>query len=122
MTTGSNARAEGRGRPGPALEAVCQFAPWLAPTVNDPAAGSGAGGGVPIVPWLAPTVGRFPRSQRFLSGDRLQVTALDMLERLLEAMSARARRPHPAAANLGIEKPRVPCRLAKDPRRFDARC
>ena len=38
MTTESNARADGARRPGPALEAVYQFVPWLAPTVNDPAA------------------------------------------------------------------------------------
>ena len=34
----------------------------------------------------------------------------------------RARRPHLAVANLGIENPRVLCWLAKDPRRLDARC
>ena len=44
-----------------------------------------------------------------------------MLERLIEATYTRARRPHPAAANLGIEKLRVLCRLAKDPRHLDAR-
>ena len=85
MTTGSNARADRARRTGPALEAVYQF-----------------------VLWLVPTVERFPRSQRFLLGDRLQTTALDVLERLIEATYTRARRPHPAAANLGIEKPWVP--------------
>ncbi len=68
-----------------------------------------------------PTVERFPRSQRFLLGDRLQVTALDMLERLIEATYTRARQPHLAAANLGIEKLRVLCRLAKDLRHLDPR-
>ena len=92
MTTGSNARADGARRTGPALEAVYQF-----------------------VPWLVPTVERFPRSQRFLLGDRLQTTALDVLERLIEATYTRARLPHPAAANLGIEKLRVLCRLEGGP-------
>ena len=98
MTTESNARADGARRTGPALEAMYRF-----------------------VLWLVPTVERFPRSQRFLLGDRLQVTALDVLERLIEATYTRARQPHLAAANLGIEKLRVLCRLAKDLRHLDPR-
>ncbi len=35
--------------------------------------------------WLVPTVEKFPRRQRFLLGDRIQATALDVLERLVEA-------------------------------------
>ena len=35
--------------------------------------------------WLIPTVEKFPRSQKFLLGDRIQTTALDLLERLIEA-------------------------------------
>jgi hypothetical protein len=31
--------------------------------------------------WLVPTVEKFPRSQKFLLGDRIQTTALDVLER-----------------------------------------
>ena len=50
-----------------------------------------------------PTVEKFPRRQKFLLGGRLQATALDVLERLVEATYTRARR-HLTAANLGIEK------------------
>ncbi|MCK6451062.1 MAG: four helix bundle protein [Alphaproteobacteria bacterium] len=35
--------------------------------------------------WLVPAVEKFPRSQKFLLGDRIQATALDVLERLIEA-------------------------------------
>ena len=38
-----------------------------------------------FVTWLVPAVERFPRSQKFLLGDRMQTTALDVLERLIEA-------------------------------------
>jgi len=41
--------------------------------------------------WLVPTVEKFPRSQKFLLGDRIQVTALDVLERLIEATYDRRR-------------------------------
>ena len=79
--------------------------------------------------WLVPTVERFPRSHRFLLGDRLQSTALDVLERLIEATYTRRRANHLAGANLGLEKLRFLVRLARDlrlldPRRYEhaARC
>ena len=98
MTTTSNARTDGAQRTGPALEAMYRF-----------------------VLWLVPTVERFPRSQKFLLGDRLQATALDVLERLVEATYTRARGSHLAAANLGVEKLRFLCRLAKDLRHLDTK-
>ena len=52
----------GARRVGPALESMYRF-----------------------VLWLVPTVEKFPRRQKFLLGDRLQATALDVLERLVEA-------------------------------------
>ena len=57
-----------------------------------------------FVLWLVPTVERFPRSRKVLLGDRLQATALDVLERLIDATYTRACGPHLAVANLGIEK------------------
>jgi hypothetical protein len=44
--------------------------------------------------WLVPTVEKFPRSQKFLLGDRIQPTALDVLERLIEATHGRRLRRH----------------------------
>ncbi len=85
-------------RTGPALESMYRF-----------------------VLWLVPTVERFPRRQKFLLGERLQATALDVLERLVEATYTRDRRRHLAAANLGIEKLRFLCRLAKDLQHLDGR-
>jgi hypothetical protein len=40
--------------------------------------------------WLVPTVEKFPKSQKFLLGDRIQGIALDVLERLIEATYSRA--------------------------------
>ena len=62
--------------------------------------------------WLIPTVEKFPRSQKFLLGDRIQSTALDVLERLIEATYTKARRSALLAANLGLEKLRFLFRLA----------
>jgi len=42
--------------------------------------------------WLMPTVEKFPRTQKFLLGDRIQTTALDVLEALIEATYTRDRK------------------------------
>jgi len=88
-----NARATG-----PALEAMYRF-----------------------VLWIIPTVEKFPRSQKFLLGDRIQTAALDALERLVEATYTRQRTAMLAAANLGVEKLRFFFRMAKDLRYLDPR-
>lgn len=85
-------------RTGPALERMQQFLLWLVPTVE-----------------------KFPRSQKFTLGDRIQTTALDVLERLIEATYTRARARSLEAANLGVEKLRILCRLAADLRVLDLR-
>lgn len=71
--------------------------------------------------WLVPAVERFPRSQKFLLGDRMQRTALDVLESLIEATYTRQRGHHLVRANLGIEKLRVLFRLAHDLHHLDRR-
>jgi hypothetical protein len=64
--------------------------------------------------WLIPAVERFPRAQKFLLGDRIQTTALDVLEALIEATYARDRKAHLARANLGLEKLRPPMAKQQD--------
>ena len=71
--------------------------------------------------WLAPAVERFPRSRKFLLGDRIQRTALDVLEALINATYTRQRGHHLARINLGIEKLRSLFRLAHDLRALDHR-
>ena len=53
---------------------------------------------------LAPALERFPRSQKFLLGDRIQGTAFEVLEWLIETTYRRQRGNHLARANLGVEK------------------
>lgn len=90
---GDNAR-----QTGPALEAAYRF-----------------------ILWLVPAVEKFPRSQKFLLGDRIQSTALDVLERLIEATYTRQRTYMLEQANLGVEKLRFLFRLATDLRHVDTR-
>ena len=72
-----------------------------------------------FVLWLVPTVEKFPRGQKFLLGDRLQKTAIDMIEGLIEATYTRDRGPVLARVNLLIEKLRYLVRLAKDLKHLD---
>ncbi|MFN0315378.1 MAG: diversity-generating retroelement protein Avd [Burkholderiales bacterium] len=89
-------RAEGARRYGPALEKAYQFMLWLIPAVE-----------------------KFPRGQRFLLGDRIQTTALDALEGLIEATYSREVGAILTRVNLMLEKLRFLFRLAKDLRYLD---
>lgn len=71
--------------------------------------------------WLIPAVEKFPRSQKFLLGDRIQSTALDVLERLIEATYTRSREGLLAQANIGLEKLRFLFRIAGELRCLDLR-
>ena len=71
--------------------------------------------------WLVPAVERFPRSQKFLLGDRIQGMATDVLEALIEATCTRRRTASLARANMGVEKLRFFFRLARDLRFLDPR-
>ncbi len=74
-----------------------------------------------FVLWLVPTVEKFPKSQKFLIGDRIQSTALDVMERLIEATYNKRRGRMLEDANLGIEKLRFLFRLSKDLKLLDMR-
>lgn len=67
-----------------------------------------------FVLWLIPTLDKFPRSQKFLLGDRMQQTAIAVLEDLIAATYSRERRGYLTQANMGLEKLRFMFRLCKD--------
>ncbi len=91
--------ADNARRTGPALEAHHQFMLWLVPVVD-----------------------KLPRAQKFLLGDRIQSTAMDVLEALIVATYTQDRRGHLNSANLGLEKLRHFFRLAVELRHLDERC
>jgi hypothetical protein len=74
-----------------------------------------------FVLWLIPTVQKFPKSQKFLLGDRIQTTALNVLEGLIEATYTKARRSLLSGVNVQIEKLRFLFRLSVDLRYLDLR-
>jgi hypothetical protein len=66
--------------------------------------------------WLIERVGKFPRDQRFLLGDRIENAGLDVLLLLVEAVYSRDKRGVLRRANLELEKLRWLIRLAQDSR------
>jgi len=59
-------RADNARQTGPALEEMFEFLAWLAPKIE-----------------------RFPRGHRFTLGDRIQTTALDVMDALIAATGMR---------------------------------
>ena len=71
--------------------------------------------------WLTPTVEKFPRTQKFTLGDRIQALSLVVLEGLIEANYRRERLPILVQVNLNLEKLRFLFRLASDLHCMDLR-
>ena len=70
--------------------------------------------------WLVPVLEKFPRSQKFLLGDRLQTQSLEVLDHLIAATYVpQARAHHLLAANLTLERMRFGLRLAHDLKLLD---
>ena len=85
-------------RTGPALEAMYQFLLWLIPTID-----------------------KFPRSQKFVLGDRIESAVLDVLDALIAATYTRGRDAMLGNANLGLERLRFFMRLSRELQLIDAR-
>jgi hypothetical protein len=64
--------------------------------------------------YLIPHISDFPRNQRFLIGERLELACFDLLELLLDACYSRLKAPILQQANLKLEKIRYYVRLCKD--------
>ncbi|MCY4306363.1 MAG: hypothetical protein OXC62_16550 [Aestuariivita sp.] len=67
-----------------------------------------------FIVWLIPTLMNFPRTQKFLLGDKIQTTAMDVLEALIEATYTKHREASLVRANLGLEKLRFFLRISRD--------
>ena len=64
--------------------------------------------------WLLPRVQDFPRSSRFVLGDRLIATMLDILEGLIEASHRRDKRQVLETVSARLDRRRILIRLSND--------
>ncbi|HKI31192.1 MAG TPA: diversity-generating retroelement protein Avd [Gemmataceae bacterium] len=67
-----------------------------------------------LVLWSCHHTGRFPRSHRFVLGERIERNLYDLLETLIRARYTRERQALLGQANLTLEVLRFQMRLAKD--------
>lgn len=68
--------------------------------------------------YLVPQLAKFPRDQKFLLADRIQVKVLDVQEACLRAYYTRDKAPHLRHANMGLEICRHLVRLSHDLKLF----
>ncbi len=64
--------------------------------------------------YLIPQISKFPRSERYLIGERLEKTAFDVFELLLSACYSREKITPLQHANIKLEQARYYVRLCKD--------
>ena len=67
-----------------------------------------------LILWLLPKIANFPKDQRFLLADRLEIILLDILELLIEAVYSKCKKEILRKANLRLEQLRFMIRIAKD--------
>ena len=65
-----------------------------------------------LLVYLIPQLGKFPRDQKFVLGDRIETKVLDVQESCLRAYYSRDKRGHLLEANLQLEVARHLVRLA----------
>ena len=64
--------------------------------------------------WMIPQLEKFPKSQRFLLGERIETLLLDIMDLIIHAVYTRDKTSFLKEANLQIEKLRYLIRLVKD--------
>ena len=69
---------------------------------------------VDFILWLIQKINKFPRSQKFILGDRIEMLFLDLLDLLLEANYSPNQIALLNQANLKLEKVRYLLRVAKE--------
>jgi hypothetical protein len=67
-----------------------------------------------LILWSCRHTSKFPRSHRFVLGERIERNLYDLLETLIRARYTRQRQPLLEQANLTLEILRFQVRLAKD--------
>ena len=67
-----------------------------------------------LILWSIPQVVKFPRSHRFVLGERIENNLYELLEELIEAKYSKDKISVLRQANLRLEKIRYQIRIAKD--------
>lgn len=74
-----------------------------------------------LILWLYPAVNKFPKSQRFVLGQQIENTVLNILKGIIQANAERAKLPYLKQVSVELDKLRIIIRLAKDMKFFSIR-
>jgi len=67
-----------------------------------------------LILWLYPTVNKFPKSQRFVLGQQIENTILEILKGIIEANQERDKLAYLKKISVELDKLRILVRLSKD--------
>ena len=67
-----------------------------------------------LILWLYPTVNKFPKSQRFVLGQQIENTVLEILKGIIQANQESNRLPYFKQISVDLDKLRILIRLSKD--------
>jgi four helix bundle protein len=67
-----------------------------------------------LILWIYPTVNKFPKSQRFVLGQHIENTVLELLEGIIEANSEKNKALYLKKLSVKLDKLRILVRLSKD--------
>lgn len=67
-----------------------------------------------LILWLYPAVNKFPKSQRFVLGQRVESAMLEILEKIIAANSSRYKLPYLKKISVELDTLRILMRLSKD--------
>lgn len=64
--------------------------------------------------WIYPAVNKFPKTQRFVLGQQISNTVLDILKNIIQGNSERYKLPYQKQISVDLDKLRILIRLSKD--------
>jgi four helix bundle protein len=67
-----------------------------------------------LILWLYPTVNKFPKSQRFVLGQRVENAMLEILEKIIAANQSRSKLVYLKKISVELDTLRILMRLSKD--------
>lgn len=67
-----------------------------------------------LILWLYPPVNKFPKSQRFVLGQQIHNTSLEILKNIIQANAEKNKTIYLKQASVDLDKLRILIRLSKD--------